>query len=183
MKIIDKAVVYNHDDISTDQIFPGPYAAALDLTNPEMLASIALIGADPTLRERFKTVGGILVVGNNFGCGSSREYAVMVLQAAGVKAVIVKSAARIWYRNAVNLALPVIFCPSLPDAVKEGAGLEIDLETGKITVQATGTVHQGEAPSEFVLGMWKLGGLKPLMRQRIAEKCAEIGACHTAVKA
>lgn len=178
MKIIDKVVVYNRDDISTDQIFPGPYAAMHDLRNPEELAKIALIGADPSLRGRFKSVGGILVVGNNFGCGSSREYAVIVLQTAGVKAVVAKTAARIWYRNAVNLGLPVIFCPTLPDAVAEGATLEINVETGVITDMTTGVVHQGEAPSEFVMSMWKLGGLKPLMRRRVAENCAEKGACR-----
>jgi len=175
MKIADKAVVYNHDNVSTDQIFPGPYAT---LRDPKDMAKIVLEGADPTLKDRFQSVGGILVVGNNFGCGSSREYAVIALQAAGVKAVIVKTAARIWYRNAVNLGLPVIFCPTLPDAVTEGDELEMDLEAGKILHVPSGKVYQGEAPSEFVLGMWNAGGLKPLMRQRVAEKCQEQGVCH-----
>lgn len=161
MKIQGKAVVYNHDNISTDQIIPGPYAYIKDM---QEMATHCLEGVDPTLKERFDTVGNILVAGKNFGCGSSREYAVIVLKESGVKAVIIKSAARIWYRNAVNLGLPALFCPTLPDVVKEGAELEIDLEKGTVKEVITGIVHQGEAPGDFVMGIYTAGGIKPLMR-------------------
>ncbi|HOE17509.1 MAG TPA: 3-isopropylmalate dehydratase [Syntrophorhabdaceae bacterium] len=167
MKISGKAVVYNHDNISTDQIFPGQYGYIQDMKE---MAEHTLEGADRTIRERFRTVGNIFVSGSNFGCGSSREFAVIVLIESGVKAVIVKSAARIWYRNAVNLGLPVLFCPTLPDAVAEGAEVEIDLEKGTVLDVATGALHQGEAPSEFIIGIYREGGIKPLMRKKALER-------------
>jgi 3-isopropylmalate/(R)-2-methylmalate dehydratase small subunit len=165
MKILGKVVVYNHDNISTDQIIPGPYGYIKDMKE---MAEHCLEGADKTLRERFRTVGNIFVAGSNFGCGSSREYAVIVLKESGVQAVIIKSAARIWYRNSVNLGLPVLFCQTLPDAITEGEEIEIDLEAGIIKEVATGVIHKGEAPSDFVMSMYKEGGIKPLMRKKNA---------------
>lgn len=162
MKISGNVVVYNHNNISTDQIFPGPYGY---LTDPKEMAEHVLEGADRTLKDRFKTVGSIFVTGHNFGCGSSREMAVISLKESGVKAVVVKSAARIWFRNAVNLGLPVLFCETLADAIEEGAEVEIDLEAGTVCDVATGAIYQGEAPSDFVIGMLQHGGLKPLMRK------------------
>lgn len=164
MKISGKVVVYNHDNISTDQIIPGPYAYIKDMKE---MATHCLEGAERSLRGRFETVGNIFVAGNNFGCGSSREYAVIVLKESGVKAIVIKSAARIWYRNSVNLGLPVIFCKTLPDSIKEGEEIEIDLAAGTIREVATGIIHQGEGPSEFVMNMYKEGGIKPLMRKRV----------------
>jgi 3-isopropylmalate/(R)-2-methylmalate dehydratase small subunit len=81
--------------------------------------------------------------------------------------VVIKSAARIWYRNSVNLGLPVIFCQSLPESIKEGEEIEIDLASGTIREVATGVIHQGDAPSDFVMNMYKEGGIKPLMRKRV----------------
>ncbi|MBP2654622.1 MAG: 3-isopropylmalate dehydratase small subunit [Firmicutes bacterium] len=167
MKISGKVVVYNHDNISTDQIIPGPYGYIQDMKE---MAEHALEGADRTLRQRFRTVGNIFVAGSNFGCGSSREFAVIVLKESGVQAVIVKSAARIWYRNAVNLGLPVLFCPTLPESIKEGAEVEIDLAAGTICEVATGVIHKGEAPSDFIMGMYKEGGIKPMMRKQALAK-------------
>lgn len=164
MKISGKVVVYNHDNISTDQIFPGPYGY---ITNPKEMAEHVLEGADRTLKERFRTVGSIFVTGHNFGCGSSREMAVISLKESGVKAVVVKSAARIWFRNAINLGLPVLFCETFADTVVEGTEVEIDLAAGTIYDLSAGTLHRGEAPSEFMIGMWEQGGLKLLMRKII----------------
>jgi 3-isopropylmalate/(R)-2-methylmalate dehydratase small subunit len=164
MKISGKVVVYNHDNISTDQIIPGPYGYIKDMKE---MAQHCLEGADRTLRERFRTGGTIFVAGSNFGCGSSREYAVIVLKESGVQAVVIKSAARIWYRNSVNLGLPVIFCQSLPESIKEGEEIESDLASGTIREVATGVIHQGDAPSDFVMNMYKEGGIKPLMRKRV----------------
>ena len=99
--------------------------------------------------------------------------AVIVLKESGVAAVVVKSAARIWYRNAVNLALPVMFCQTLPDQISEGAEVEIDFEAGTIRETATGAIHRGEAPSAFVLGMYREGGIKPRMRKKQAARRSE----------
>jgi 3-isopropylmalate/(R)-2-methylmalate dehydratase small subunit len=167
MKISGKAVVYNYDNISTDQIFPSPYGY---LQDPKEMAEHVLEGADKTLKDRFKTVGTIFVTGNNFGCGSSREFAVIALKESGVQAVVAKSAGRIWYRNAVNLGLPVLFCQTLPDSVHEGAEIEIDLGKGTIREVATGVVHQGEAPGDFVMDIYNEGGIKPMMRKKALKK-------------
>jgi 3-isopropylmalate/(R)-2-methylmalate dehydratase small subunit len=167
MRISGKVVVHNHDNISTDQIIPGQYGYIRDMKE---MAEHVLEGADRSLKDRFRTVGKILVSGSNFGCGSSREYAVIVLKESGVQAVIVKSAARIWYRNAVNLGLPVLFCPALPDSIQEGAEVEIDLEKGTVREVATGVIYQGEAPGEFVMNLYKEGGIKPLMRKKALAK-------------
>jgi len=163
MLITGKAVVYNKHNISTDQIFPGPY---VNLTDPKEIAKHVLEGADKTLKERFQTVGNILITGNNFGCGSSREQAVIALLESGVKAVIANSVGRIWYRNAINLGLPVLICPGLAEQVKEGDEVEIDFAGGTVKHRATNTVYKGEALSDFVLSMMASGGLKPLMRKK-----------------
>jgi 3-isopropylmalate/(R)-2-methylmalate dehydratase small subunit len=163
VKISGKVVVYNHDNISTDQIYPSPYGYIQD---PKEMAEHVLEGADRTLKDRFREVGTIFVTGNNFGCGSSREFAVIVLKESGVQAVVAKSAGRIWYRNAVNLALPVLFCQTLSDSIQEGAEIEIDIEKGTIREVATGVVHQGEAPGDFIMGIYNEGGIKPMMRKK-----------------
>ena len=163
MKIKSKMVVYNHDNVSTDQILPGPF---LYIKDPKEMATHAMQGADPTLRERFDKVGKILVAGSNFGCGSSREYAVSVLQGSGVQAVVVKSAARIWHRNAINLNLPVLFCKDLPDAAKEGDEVEIDFDAATVRETTGGKVYQGEKIDPYILNMYKEGGLKAIMRKK-----------------
>jgi len=160
MKISGRAVVFNCNDICTDEIYPGPY---VNLTDPAEIAEHVLEGADKTLKQRFKTVGDILVTGSNFGCGSSREQAVIAIKESGVKAVIADSVGRIWYRNAINLGLPVLICPGLAGVLVEGDDIEIDLQQGTVKEVNTGTVHRGEPISDFVLQMLELGGLKALM--------------------
>jgi 3-isopropylmalate/(R)-2-methylmalate dehydratase small subunit len=155
-----KAVVLNMNDVSTDHIYPAKY---INLTDPAEIAEHVLEGADKSLKERFKTVGNILVTGNNFGSGSSREHAVITLKGAGVKAVIANTVGRIWYRNAINLALPVIFCPGLVDLVSEGDELELNLNMGQVRNWIKGTVHQGQPLSDFVLNVLAHGGIKPMM--------------------
>lgn len=158
-----KATVYNYDDISTDQIYPGKY---VNITEPSEIAEHILEGADTTLRERFKT-GSIFVVGENFGCGSSREHAVIGIKESGVQVVIAGSAARIWYRNAINLALPVIICPGLSSKVTEGDELEADLKTGWIRNLTTNEVYEGEPLSDFILNIFENGGFKQMMLNKI----------------
>jgi 3-isopropylmalate/(R)-2-methylmalate dehydratase small subunit len=167
MKISGKVVVYNRDNISTDQIYPSPYGYIQD---PKEMAEHVLEGADRTLKERLRKVGTIFVTGNNFGCGSSREFAVIVLKESGVQAVVAKSAGRIWYRNAVNLALPVLFCQTLPDSIQEGAEIEIDIAKGTIREVATGVMHRGEAPGDFIMNIYNEGGIKAMMRNKALGK-------------
>jgi 3-isopropylmalate/(R)-2-methylmalate dehydratase small subunit len=158
-----RAVVLRMHDVSTDHIYPVKY---INLSDPAQIAEHVLEGVDASLKERFKTVGPILVAGSNFGCGSSREHAVITLKEAGVQAVVASSVARIWYRNAINLALPVMICPGMVDHVQDGDELGIDFRAGCITNLTHGTAHQGQPLPEFVLTVFARGGIKPMMRDR-----------------
>lgn len=153
------AVVYNYDDISTDQIYPGKY---VNITNPSEIASHILEGADTTLRKRFRH-RKIFVVGRNFGCGSSREHAVIGLKEVGIKAVLASSVGRIWYRNAINLALPIIICPGISDKVEEGNELEVNVKTGVINNVAKDDIYIGEGLSDFIMNIFMNGGIKQMM--------------------
>ena len=119
-----------HNDLDTDQIIDSQY---LLLPTIDDMKSHAMESQDPTFAERVQP-GDFVVGGSNFGCGSSREQAPSVLKALGVKAVIAKSFARIFYRNSINIGMPVIVCKELYDAVENGDDIELDLLAG--TIQA-----------------------------------------------
>ena len=148
------------NNIDTDQIYPGRY---LELTDAEDLAKHTLEGADPTFVKRF-TSGGIVVAGTNFGCGSSREHAAITLQVTGVQLLIAESFARIFYRNCINLGLPLLVSPGITKMVNEGDELEVNLETGMVTNITTGKKCQGEQISEYAFHILESGGIKPLLR-------------------
>ena len=116
------------DHVDTDVIIPGRY---LTLRDQAVLGTHCLEGLDPDFAARVAP-GDILVAGRNFGCGSSREHAVLALRGAGIAAVIAESAARIFFRNAINLALPVIVAPEAARALAAGEGAEIDIAAGVI---------------------------------------------------
>lgn len=160
-KISGRIFVFG-DNIDTDQIYPGRY---LELTAKADIASHCMEGARPGFAKEVKK-GDIIVAGKNFGCGSSREHAAITLKEAGVSAVVAESFARIFFRNAINLGLPVITCKQIRERVKEGEILEIDLATGQITNQTTGEIYQGEGLSEFVLRILENGGIKPLFKEK-----------------
>ena len=119
-----------HNDLDTDQIIASQY---LLLPTIDDKKSHAMESQDPTFAERVQP-GDFVVGGSNFGCGSSREQAPSVLKALGVKAVIAKSFVRIFYRNSINIGMPVIVCKELYDAVENGDDIELDLLAG--TIQA-----------------------------------------------
>ena len=125
-KINAKAVVFGNN-IDTDVILPGKY---LILVDPTELAEHALEGLDTTFTDKAKP-GIVLVGGTNFGCGSSREQAPLALKHAGVKCIIAESFARIFYRNSINIGLPVIECKGISEAVKTGDEVAVDLEEVK----------------------------------------------------
>ncbi len=147
------------NNIDTDQIYPGRY---LELTDAEDLAKHTLEGADPTFVERF-TPGGIVVAGTNFGCGSSREHAAITLQAAGVRLLIAESFARIFYRNCINLGLPLLVCPDIAKLVAEGDELMVDFEEGVIENISSKKKIQGEKISDYAFHILEAGGIKPLL--------------------
>jgi 3-isopropylmalate/(R)-2-methylmalate dehydratase small subunit len=158
--VTEKAVVLDMDDVSTDHIYPSAY---LNLTDINDMAGCAFAGVDPKFAGKFTSGGRILVTGNNFASGSSREQAVICLQAIGVKAVIAGSAARIWYRNAINLALPVIICPGYARQTEEGDEISIDFMSGVIQNRTKGTTARGQPWPPHIANIMNHGGVKPMM--------------------
>ena len=165
-KVIEgKAFVFGKN-IDTDQIYPGRY---LELVKPEEIAAHCMEGADPEFASRMKA-GDIIVASTNFGCGSSREHAAITLNHAGVSVVLAESFARIFYRNAINLALPLMVCPEISQKVKDGDFLKVNLETGQVKNKTTGESLQGEKISDYAMNILEHGGIKPLFRKRTGKE-------------
>jgi len=149
------------DDVNTDVIFPGKYTYTI--TEPAEMARHAMEDADSSFASHVQK-DDIIVAGKNFGCGSSREQAALCLKAAGVGAVIAKSFARIYFRNAINLGLPIITCPEVVGKVAPGDTLSISFSAGKLT-------HKGQEyrfpplPDE-VSGILDAGGLVPYVKAK-----------------
>lgn len=144
------------DDISTDLIISGKYKfKTLDMGK---LSEHAMEGADPEFSEKFEE-GDVIVAGENFGCGSSREQAPLVLKELGIGAIISKFFARIFFRNAINVGIPVIEHEEIPDMVEEGDRLNIDLEDGKLENLSTGETFDIDPLPDFMLQTLEDGGL------------------------
>jgi len=150
------------DEVNTDVILPGRYLA---LRKPEELGRHCMEGLDPDFIRRVQP-GDILAVGRNFGCGSSREHAVIALKAAGVAAIVAQSAARIFFRNAVNLGLPVILCPEAAAALRGGEEARIDL--GTMAVTQGGESWQAAPLGDEVNAILAAGGLVQRVRAALA---------------
>jgi 3-isopropylmalate/(R)-2-methylmalate dehydratase small subunit len=148
------------DMISTDHIIPGRYAN-LRSNLPE-LAKHVMEDADPTFAKRVKQ-GDFIVGGTNFGMGSSREHAPLVIKMAGVQAILAKSVARIFFRNAINLGLPVLICDT--DKIKDGDDLEVDLQVGKITNVTSGIEITFSPIPDAMLKILDEGGLLPFIKK------------------
>jgi 3-isopropylmalate/(R)-2-methylmalate dehydratase small subunit len=149
------------DDISTDLIIPGKYKfKTIDF---DELASHAMEGADPRFVSKVSR-GDIIVAGCNFGCGSSREQAPIVIKHSGVSAVVAKSFARIFYRNAFNVGLPVVECPVAVDRINDGDTIEISLADGKIL---SGSLTFSFSPiPPFLMTILEDGGLVEHFKKR-----------------
>ncbi len=147
------------DGISTDAIMPGRYNVT---TDPDALRRACLIEARPDFVETVQP-GDVIVAGRNFGCGSSREHAPLAIKQNGVAAVVAAGFARIFYRNAVNIGLPVIRCEEAHRALRDGDRVSVDTLGGVIT-GPTG-VLQGEPPSGVALRIIEAGSLLELIRQ------------------
>lgn len=165
-RVIEGKVFVFDENIDTDQIYPGRY---LDLTDPEDVGKHAMEGADPSFVAEFKA-GDIIVASTNFGCGSSREHAVVTLKAVGIGALIADSYGRIFYRNAINLGIPVIVCPNLRQHVSRGDTLSVDIATGKIVNLSTGQEFLAEPFSEYTMSILNNGGIKDLVKRQMQEK-------------
>lgn len=116
--------------------------------------------------------GGIVVAGTNFGCGSSREHAPIALLNMGASAVIADSFARIFFRNSINLGLPLIVCKGISKEVKDGQELTLDIEKGTVTVKETGKVYTCDRLGDQAMKILEAGGIKPMMRARMEKEKA-----------
>ncbi|HVL48367.1 MAG TPA: 3-isopropylmalate dehydratase small subunit [Candidatus Thermoplasmatota archaeon] len=156
------------DNVDTDQITPGKYLAFIDAPT---LGKHVLEGA----RQEFPGLvkpGDILVAGRNFGCGSSREHAPLAIKGSGLSVVLAESYARIFYRNAFNVGLPILVCPGIHAAVAEGDRIEVDLMSGKVVNTTNGKTLQAEPLTEKALELLRAGGLVPLVRKKLEAKRA-----------
>jgi 3-isopropylmalate dehydratase small subunit len=161
-KIKGKTILVGNN-IDTDQIYPGRY---LEITEPEEIGKRCFSGIDPSIAESF-TKGDIVIAGRNFGCGSSREHAPIALINMGASAVIAESFARIFFRNSINLGLPLIVCKGISEKVKEGQAIELDIEEGKVTIKDTGEILMTDKLGDYAMSILEAGGIKPLMREKM----------------
>ncbi len=143
------------DNVDTDVIIPARYLNSFDAKE---LASHAMVDIDPTFVERVE-VGDIMVAGNNFGCGSSREHAPLALKTAGVSCVIAKSFARIFYRNSINIGFAILECDEAAEDIDEGNQVKVDFDTGKIYNLTKNKEYQAQPFPEFLQRMIKANGL------------------------
>lgn len=150
------------NNIDTDMIYPGRF---LELTDPKEIGSHCLAGISEDIGPNFPQ-GGILVAGTNFGCGSSREHAPIALINMGAGAVLADSFARIFFRNGINLGLPLIVCKGIAKHVKEGQTVHLDILKGTVTIQETGEILQAEALGDKAMEILSAGGIKPMMRAK-----------------
>ena len=148
------------DNVDTDVIIPARY---LNTAEAVELAAHCMEDIDPAFAGKVQS-GDILVAGRNFGCGSSREHAPLAIKASGVACVIAESFARIFYRNALNIALPILECPAAAQAISAGDEVSVDLETGEIIDVSTGQAFAAEPFPPFMLELISAGGLAAYMR-------------------
>jgi 3-isopropylmalate/(R)-2-methylmalate dehydratase small subunit len=162
MKLTGKTWRFGND-VDTDLIIPARY---LNSSDPQELATHCMEDADPTFAGKVGR-GDIIVAGKNFGCGSSREHAPIAIKAAGVTAVIAASFARIFYRNAINIGLPILESVEASQAIEEGHQVEIDLESGAIKDLTSGASFQAKPFPPFMQELIAAGGLIEYTKKRV----------------
>ena len=163
MKLSGKVHKYGAD-VNTDVIIPARY---LNVYDPAELAQHCMEDLDPEFLKKVKP-GDIIVAGTNFGCGSSREHAPLAIKAAGISCVIAKSFARIFYRNAMNIGLPILECEEAADKTETGDTLEVELSAGEIRNITRGLTFKAKPYPDFMLELIKAGGLIEYTKRKIA---------------
>lgn len=153
-------------NVDTDVIIPGKYCNIID---PAELGKHALEGLDADYTTKMKS-GDFIVADTNFGCGSSREVAPIAIKGSGTAAVIAKSFARIFYRNALNIGLPIFESPEAVDGIETGDEIEIDAASGTIRNVTKGTAYKSAAFPPFMQALIEAGGLQAYVERRLAEK-------------
>jgi 3-isopropylmalate/(R)-2-methylmalate dehydratase small subunit len=152
------------DDVNTDVIIPARY---LNVYDPAELAQHCMEDLDPEFLKRVKA-GDIIVAGTNFGCGSSREHAPLAIKAAGISCVIARSFARIFYRNAIDIGLPILECEEAVDKTEAGDILEVELSTGEIVNITRGLTFKAKLYPAFMLELIEAGGLIEYTKRKLA---------------
>ena len=151
-----KGTVYKYpDNVDTDVIIPARY---LNPPDAKELAQHCMEDIDPEYVKKVKP-GDIMVAGWNFGCGSSREHAPLVIKTCGTGCVIAKSFARIFYRNAINIGLPILECEAAAEEIQAGDTVEVDFDTGVITDVTTGKTYKAQPFPPFIQNIIRCGGL------------------------
>ena len=156
------------DDVSTDHIISGKY---LGTTDAKVFAEHAFEAVDPEWSKKVHR-GDLIVAGDNFGCGSSREQAPLALKTLGISAILANSFARIFFRNAINLGFPVIECPGLRTRVHDGDAVDVDVSQGEVRLADGGRMRFTPLPPH-VLDILEAGGLVPKLKRELAAKSAQ----------
>jgi 3-isopropylmalate/(R)-2-methylmalate dehydratase small subunit len=149
------------DHVDTDVIIPARY---LNVSDPHELAKHCFIDVMPDFFKEVRA-GDIVVAGINFGCGSSREHAPLAMKAAGISAIIVKSCARIFYRNAFNIGLPVLESDAAPDMLQDGVGISVDIVSGEIREKEKERTFFAKPIPDFMMRIVQAGGLVSYIRE------------------
>lgn len=150
------------DNVDTDVIIPARY---LNIADKKELATHCMEDIDKNFVHAVKA-GDVMVGGFNFGCGSSREHAPMVIKESGISCVIAKTFARIFYRNAINIGFPIVECAQAAEEIQPGDQVDVDFTTGVITDQTTGKTYQAAPFPEFIKGIIESGGLLNSLKAR-----------------
>lgn len=149
------------DNLNTDEIIPGRYNITIDSNE---LAKHVFCEIKPDYPARVQP-GDVIIGGQNFGCGSSREHAPIAIQGSGAQCVIAHSYARIFFRNAVNIGLPILECPEAAAEIEEGDQVKVDLSTGRITNLSNGNHYQARPLPDFVLKIAAAGGIVNFLKE------------------
>lgn len=163
-KLKGRVIVFG-DNIDTDMIVPGRY---LELSKPAEIAAVAMAGLDPEFPKKVKP-GDIIIAGRNFGCGSSREHGIIAFTANGVQAIVAKSIAKIYYRNAIVSGLMVLFSEMADTIFENYQHCEIDLESGTITNTDTGASVKCDKLSAEDIAIWESGGMVTEYKRKAQE--------------
>lgn len=165
METVKGKVFKYGDNVDTDVIIPARY---LNVSSGEELAKYCMIDIDADFVNNV-TAGDIMVATKNFGCGSSREHAPLAIKCAGISCVIASTFARIFYRNAINIGLPILECEAAAEAINAGDEVAVDFDTGVITDVTTGETFQAQPFPAFIQDIIRAGGLMNSIRQKGAQ--------------
>ena len=163
---VQSTVIRYGDHVDTDVIIPARY---LNTTDPAELAAHCMEDLDSDFKRKSET-SRIIVAGRNFGCGSSREHAPLVIKVSGISCVIAETFARIFYRNAINIGLPIIECPEAAKDIRDGDEVEVDFDSGIIEDRTTGERFTAAPFPPFIQKIIAVGGIENFVREKIAGK-------------